>query len=307
MSSAALGTQVRSGFQDIDIDYYVVLGVNPNCNPTLQILTSAFREKAKVLHPDHGGKQYEFDILVRAYQTLANPETRHAYDNRMSKHHHEMKQDVVAAISKKKKKKKKNKKFNNDKFQKRFERRRERAMKKGSSWVANEDMYGTIGVVASKTDEILEKRASDKREPSPDIPHLMIQYDRNAFHRYFDAQKNEIMRKESGDGDDRQGYCTALIPSRITENRMVIGSTCQGRDQWSHYSSADDIGLFGYVKPLSRNLMNEYSRMGDVTYEHQHMTDEEKRMINEKYNVMRNDLHTVVPHTNQILSSGLQF
>ena len=316
----AEGTQIRgSQFQDVDIDYYVVLGISRNSTPSMQALTRAFREKAKVLHPDHGGTQYEFDILVRAYQTLANPELRSAYDRRMSRDHYDMRKEYEKALKKEEqndieriKRKKKTDNFDNDKFQKRFERRRKRAIHKNKEWVADEDMYGTISVVSERTDDILDKKATDKREPIPDIPHIMPQYDRNSFHRYFSAQKDKMMGGMGGmndDNDNQQGYCTSLVPSRVTENRMIVGS-CQGRNLWSHYASADDIGLFGYVKPLSRNLMAEYGQMGDVTYEHGHMSEDQKRMMQERYNTMRNDMHMTPSHPLHAISSyssGLQF
>src|SRR5262245_58319492 len=61
---------------------YGVLGVGPGADHAQ--IKAAFRQMAKEWHPDlhHGDCQAEqrFRVIIHAYQTLANPETRAAYD-----------------------------------------------------------------------------------------------------------------------------------------------------------------------------------------------------------------------------------
>lgn len=49
-------------------------------NATVEDIKSSFREKAKKLHPDHGGDSEEFRKLQEAYQILIDPIKRKEYD-----------------------------------------------------------------------------------------------------------------------------------------------------------------------------------------------------------------------------------
>ena len=63
------------------VDYYELLQVSPNADD--ETIHRVFRLLAKKLHPDAGqGDAKRFNLLVEAYRTLANPETRAAYDVR---------------------------------------------------------------------------------------------------------------------------------------------------------------------------------------------------------------------------------
>ncbi|HAJ99158.1 MAG TPA: hypothetical protein DCM62_03960 [Bacteroidales bacterium] len=64
-------------------DLYEVLGVQRNA--TVDAIRTAFREKAKLLHPDmnHGSSTAEFQKLNEAYQILSKPAKRHLYDLRL--------------------------------------------------------------------------------------------------------------------------------------------------------------------------------------------------------------------------------
>lgn len=57
---------------------YEVLGVSPRA--TQEEIKSAYRSKAKVMHPDHGGNADHFRILNDAYEVLSNPSKRDVYD-----------------------------------------------------------------------------------------------------------------------------------------------------------------------------------------------------------------------------------
>jgi hypothetical protein len=52
-----------------DIDPHTVLGVSPEA--TLAEIRDAYRKKSKVLHPDAGGEEWAFRVLVRSYEVLS--------------------------------------------------------------------------------------------------------------------------------------------------------------------------------------------------------------------------------------------
>ena len=60
-------------------NYYLVLGVNSTA--TLEEIKSAFRRRAKELHPDHSGSESEpFLEIQEAYGVLSDPKRRRYYD-----------------------------------------------------------------------------------------------------------------------------------------------------------------------------------------------------------------------------------
>ena len=62
-------------------DYYKVLGVRPNA--TLAEIKRAYREKAKILHPDLAGtsdKQELFSEVTQAYRVLSDSRQRNIFD-----------------------------------------------------------------------------------------------------------------------------------------------------------------------------------------------------------------------------------
>jgi len=67
------------------VDYYELLQVSPNADN--DTINRVFRLLAKKHHPDGGqGDPKRFNLLVEAYRTLANPETRAAYDVRYERY-----------------------------------------------------------------------------------------------------------------------------------------------------------------------------------------------------------------------------
>ncbi|HET6504489.1 MAG TPA: DnaJ domain-containing protein [Amycolatopsis sp.] len=58
--------------------YYELLGVGRNASAT--DIKSAYRSKARSLHPDAGGSPDAFHLLTEAYETLSDPSRRAAYD-----------------------------------------------------------------------------------------------------------------------------------------------------------------------------------------------------------------------------------
>jgi curved DNA-binding protein len=59
-------------------EFYDVLGVSKDASA--EELKSAYRKKAKELHPDHGGNEEDFKSLSEAYEVLKDPNSRQNYD-----------------------------------------------------------------------------------------------------------------------------------------------------------------------------------------------------------------------------------
>lgn len=60
-------------------NYYVVLGLSPGAS--LDEIRSAYRQRAKEVHPDHaGGDSSAFVEVQEAYSVLSRPDRRRAYD-----------------------------------------------------------------------------------------------------------------------------------------------------------------------------------------------------------------------------------
>ncbi len=67
-------------------DYYEALEISPNANS--ETIERVFRYFATRFHPDAGemGDKEKFSLLVKAYETLKDPELRAAYDVEHQKH-----------------------------------------------------------------------------------------------------------------------------------------------------------------------------------------------------------------------------
>ncbi|HVE47408.1 MAG TPA: J domain-containing protein [Acidimicrobiales bacterium] len=64
-----------------DRDYYDELGVRPGADP--DELRRAYRERARVLHPDASGDAAAMRRLNEAWRVLGSAESRRRYDERM--------------------------------------------------------------------------------------------------------------------------------------------------------------------------------------------------------------------------------
>ena len=65
-------------------NYYRVLGVAPDATP--EQIRSAYREKAKGLHPDRAGGGCEpFQAVQEAYAVLGEPSRRKAHDEQLAR------------------------------------------------------------------------------------------------------------------------------------------------------------------------------------------------------------------------------
>ena len=60
-------------------DYYKTLEVHPDVS--IEDIKKAFREKARLNHPDKGGDPNVFKKIMSAYETLSDPVKRQEYDN----------------------------------------------------------------------------------------------------------------------------------------------------------------------------------------------------------------------------------
>jgi molecular chaperone DnaJ len=69
-------------------NYYFILGVTSGASPDQ--IRSAYRKKAKELHPDHHGPDCEpFMEVQEAYETLSDPDRRAAYDRALDRERHQ--------------------------------------------------------------------------------------------------------------------------------------------------------------------------------------------------------------------------
>jgi hypothetical protein len=59
-----------------DIDPHTVLGVPESAS--LEQIRDAYRRKSKMLHPDAGGEEWAFRVLVQSYETLSTARVRRA-------------------------------------------------------------------------------------------------------------------------------------------------------------------------------------------------------------------------------------
>lgn len=59
------------------MSHYETLGVKPDASA--QEIKRAYRSKAKQSHPDKGGKQSDFEPIVKAYEVLKDPVRRQLY------------------------------------------------------------------------------------------------------------------------------------------------------------------------------------------------------------------------------------
>src|SRR6266568_3088072 len=67
---------------DISKDYYATLGIDTQASP--EAIKAAFKKLALLYHPDvykGDDAQERMRVLLQAYQTLIDPETRREYDD----------------------------------------------------------------------------------------------------------------------------------------------------------------------------------------------------------------------------------
>ena len=72
----------------MDHDAYAVLGVEPT--DSASVIRAAYLRLARQYHPDKAGASYEAECMqhiVRAYETLCDPASRAAYDQRTRQEH----------------------------------------------------------------------------------------------------------------------------------------------------------------------------------------------------------------------------
>ena len=59
-------------------DYYKILGVAKDC--TEAEIKKAYRKESLIHHPDKGGDEEKFKLVVEAFTVLSDPQRRHKYD-----------------------------------------------------------------------------------------------------------------------------------------------------------------------------------------------------------------------------------
>ena len=62
-------------------NYYRILGVSRNDGT--EFIRSRFRELSKAMHPDKGGDNDAYVLILEAYHTLTDERKRSAYDRRL--------------------------------------------------------------------------------------------------------------------------------------------------------------------------------------------------------------------------------
>jgi curved DNA-binding protein CbpA len=63
-------------------NYYLLLGLSPGAS--LEEVKTAYRRRAKELHPDYSGQSNEpFQEIQEAYSILGNPSRKREYDHRL--------------------------------------------------------------------------------------------------------------------------------------------------------------------------------------------------------------------------------
>jgi DnaJ-class molecular chaperone len=81
----------RTGDNDVARNYYVILGIGADATPDQ--IKSAYREKAKSVHPDcSGGACEPFHDVQQAYEVLSDPARRKVYDNKLASERHTRRQ-----------------------------------------------------------------------------------------------------------------------------------------------------------------------------------------------------------------------
>jgi DnaJ-class molecular chaperone len=71
--------QENSNSRNNSEDYYELLGVNRDAS--LEAIKKAYRNKAKVMHPDKGGDPEKFKKINEAYEVLSDEDKRARFDN----------------------------------------------------------------------------------------------------------------------------------------------------------------------------------------------------------------------------------
>jgi curved DNA-binding protein CbpA len=61
-----------------ETELYDIIGIQPSA--TKDEIKKAYRNKAKILHPDKGGDPDQFKKLSSAYEILGNDDKKHIYD-----------------------------------------------------------------------------------------------------------------------------------------------------------------------------------------------------------------------------------
>jgi curved DNA-binding protein CbpA len=77
------------------ITYYQILNIEPAA--TSDQIKQAYRTKAKLTHPDHGGNERDFQLLNEAYNTLSDPSSRATYDSQLGLYAYKQQAQAQAA------------------------------------------------------------------------------------------------------------------------------------------------------------------------------------------------------------------
>jgi len=317
-----IGTKhIHSDFVEEDVDYYQVLGLDPNSIPSIVDVANAFKKRCAQVHPDKGGSAIEYNLLIKAYKTLSDPEKRLRYDMRMSETHQAKRQRF------KKKKRHRKRSINNSKpsqpnkhnpkttnkpLPKSFHQDFVAQVHSLNAKEHDEDISGTMLMDHNRT---MPSRSIGDVQRDRNTGHAVTNimhgghYDPNVFHRHFKEQNGAISSNDLPSG-------SRALMNPITSNGDVwsIQRATKGGSGYSFMDCVEvgdgygAIGRFVADKPISMQKADQYHRMGDITQEHKELTDDmiqEQQRRMDRYRTSTTGYATAGRTNN--FQTGLQF
>lgn len=283
----------RGGFLITDLDHYDMLGIErKDCTP--KMIYQHYKDRAKIMHPDRGGTQYEFNRLKKAFETLIDPAKKINYDNRFSSNYDSLKKNYVEKDEKVKQTNMTNEYL--EKFNKDFEKERRKLRKKQKKMAGKKinNLDDDLQYVLCDDTPTLKKTETvsslTQKRSNTNVAPLIPHYDRNAFHRYFEEEKGNMQKTSVEDNNDQ----LILAPEScqgVIQNSIGASGFGDGKMSQSLFSNCMTLGeekedennlQLNITKPLADEKLRQYSSLPDVTQLHSHLEDNYKELIQKK-------------------------